>query len=34
MPAWEAVRVLVATPEPRVSRSETPLIGREDESAC
>ena len=29
--AWEAVRVTVATPT-RISRSATPLIGREDES--
>src|SRR5918994_3427775 len=30
--AWEAVRVQVATPT-RISRAETPLIGREEESA-
>ncbi|MEO8091082.1 MAG: adenylate/guanylate cyclase domain-containing protein [bacterium] len=32
VPAWEAVRVQVATPT-RISRSETPLIGRADESS-
>jgi class 3 adenylate cyclase/tetratricopeptide (TPR) repeat protein len=31
VPAWEAVRVQVATPT-RISRAATPLIGREDES--
>ncbi|MGI9019521.1 MAG: adenylate/guanylate cyclase domain-containing protein [Solirubrobacterales bacterium] len=31
VPAWEAVRVTVATPT-RISRAATPLIGREDES--
>jgi len=32
VPAWEAVRVTVATPT-RIARASTPLIGREDESA-
>ena len=31
VPAWEAVRVTVATPT-RIARAATPLIGREDES--
>jgi class 3 adenylate cyclase/tetratricopeptide (TPR) repeat protein len=31
VPAWEALRVQVATPT-RISRSETPLIGRDEES--
>ena len=31
VPAWEAVRVTVATPT-RIARASTPLIGREDEA--
>jgi class 3 adenylate cyclase/tetratricopeptide (TPR) repeat protein len=33
VPAWEAVRVQVATPT-RISRAATPLIGREEESSA
>jgi adenylate cyclase len=33
VPAWEATRVLAPSATRRVARAETPLIGREDESA-
>jgi len=33
VPAWEAVRVIVAGPTLRPARSATPLVGRGDESA-